>query len=253
MSLVGLLVLALLSAPACGADETSSAAEAARPWPGPRRSAPAPRKPAPRRVAAADVAVSVELELSDRPGEWRDAVADLGRSAGFRHDPASKTILRGEGTRASVRGWLPVSRMGEAASHARVRRLETEGGTSSETDLLVGLRLPEGLPEAEFIAFSLERLREQAGFEAEGTLGIHRAEDGRRIAVVSGGLPVRGIRRLLADPAVVRVAPYVPSVPPAPRKLSFTALTERPILLLAGFLAVFSGLLGLSRKPKRHR
>ena len=75
---------------------------------------------------ANDVFVSVELDVSDHPGDLRDAAASLERETGFAADARFPPRFTGANEeRVELWGWLPSSKLGRAVTGA-VRRVEIE-------------------------------------------------------------------------------------------------------------------------------
>lgn len=73
------------------------------------------------------VFVSVELDVSDHPGDLRDAAAGISRSSGFEVDPRFPPRYTGEKQdRVQIWGWLPESKLDSALPGAAVERVEIE-------------------------------------------------------------------------------------------------------------------------------
>ncbi|MBI4347174.1 MAG: hypothetical protein HY553_09990 [Elusimicrobia bacterium] len=185
----------------------------------------APAQPA----APAPVFVSMELDLSNDPGNYRDAVKSLSKNAGFSLDPRFAPVYRdSRRDRVSVWGWVPAAQVREAVSAPGVVRLEAApqaqsapAGGEPEAQWRLLLRLPpaeEGSPDpAADFAGTLMRLSEQ-GFVWKRS----EPRNSAGLVAVLGTMPQRSLKRVLADPAVVRVEPFrqAPAPQPAPLQAS---------------------------------
>ncbi len=210
------------------------------------------------------VMVALSLDMSKRPGKFRDALADLSRTAMFKPAPGFAAGVPGAGMhgKIAVVGWLPrknVSRLFALPSVARVR-VDWNPDSSSAAELLkmpgasarmiIGLRIPAGQDPAEIIAKSLPRLRMESGFAYERTLGYRKMRGTKdRVLLVSGNVPLHGLSAAMGDAGVVSVAPVPPPPPTAlvPARapgvsgfLSYAARRSPGLVSLTALALVFS-------------
>lgn len=219
--------------------------------------------------------VVMELDVSESPGEFRDAVAELADRAGFQMDERFAPAFFGADKRkVAVQGWLPADRIGDAMSLERVGRLEAgrAPGLGSQvgrpaggrTELLLGIRIPPERSPNEALKKVVARLESATGFEFSRAIAYQRIPGtSRMVLVVSGKVPVRNIGRLMADPEVVKVAPSpeAPARPPArqarpgigpiQRFVSF-AIQDHPFIFLVAILLTVS-LVGSRRRKDTER
>ncbi len=174
-------------------------------------------EPMPSR-SESDVFVAMDLDVAGNPGQYRDAVAQLSKTAGFSVDSRFSPAFK-DGRRIAVWGWLPASKIGEAMRSPWVARLEAPrgslGGSKSKAraTIKVLLRLPAANGQRA-LASSLMRLS-AAGFQWQRTIGFEPQSSYRgvrRLAVI-GTAPVSRMNRLMADPSVLRVEPYRERLP----------------------------------------
>ncbi|MBI4423195.1 MAG: hypothetical protein HY554_05690 [Elusimicrobia bacterium] len=246
------------------------AAEAA---PGPAREAPPPsgapsargtaREPGPAARGPRELFVSVEMDVSKTPGEYRDAVGELHRGAGFSADPRFPPAFRGaDRARVALWGWIPLERVREALGVRGVSRVQTlprapqeaPGPQEPEWRLTLRLTQPEPAPAAvnasgtsreELLAAALLRLG-RAGFTWMRTEPLQE----RGLVALRGSIAPRSIERVLADPAVVKLAraaaPPRPAAPPrqasaGPTGQAAAVLSRHPVLLLLALLLPLAG------------
>ncbi|MFA6030666.1 MAG: hypothetical protein WC969_12485 [Elusimicrobiota bacterium] len=191
--------------------------------------------------------VSVDLDVSAHPGDYRDAVAEIGVRSGLRLDgrfpPAFVDAAK---TKVTVRGWVPAERLGEVFG-PDVQRLRVERSPfvrtlpdAPTTDLLVGIRIPPGISPSAALPPVIERLSRYAGFRLRRVIG-YQAIPGtsQMVAVVSARVPVPDIVRVLKDPAVIKIVPSPDAAPvveeaPAPLMRGFIdyAASRRPLFLI---------------------
>ena len=221
--------------------------------------------PAPRAHPGGDVYVSVRLDPRESPGELRDAVADLSRSASFRPDPAAAAAA----ARGWVSGWLPSSGLADAARSRAVSRLEVSYGKAAppergpEGRFLVDIRVRPGETPADAFSRVGGDLELAAGARWLGAVSVrHPGGSTATVLTAAGELPVErlstalahsdvlGIEPLPPEPEPVAAAP--PPPPPEPRRagglLSYAMARAPLLMLLTGFAAAtlvpaFSGLL----------
>jgi hypothetical protein len=203
--------------------------------------------------AGPEVFVTLNLDLKKQPdATLRDAVADLGRLAGFRQDVRFEPAVVGSaGGQIAVWGWLHPQRVGQAMGVPAVSRLEVNPSArrlsaETSTDLLIGVRLPRdrALGEA---AGSLENDLGAPGLRVRRTIGTQTVPGtAETVLVVEASVPVSMLRRLLAHPDVVKMAPVPapPAAAPQPKRqasvelrrfLGFAA-EQSPLLLVLTLL-----------------
>lgn len=200
-------------------------------------------------------AVTVELDVTKTPGEWKAGAEALAKAAGFEVDSAVPArFLGATRSRVVVSGTVLPERMGELLTVERVKRVESApaaagpaGPRTDVTRVLVGLRLPtEGTP-AEAVEKAAARLAESASFILDKALAIQQIPGTQqKVLVIAGSLPVRSMAVLLADPEVVKVAPspaedavrpLAARTLPAWKRLLSDAVGERRIVFLAAVLS----------------
>ncbi|MFA6316787.1 MAG: hypothetical protein WC943_05155 [Elusimicrobiota bacterium] len=243
----------------------------ARPAPSsPAASADAAPVPPAAAPAAAQPAALAELLASDPEAVQQDALAELGRVAGFRQDPRFDDTMRDAvADRVSVRGWIPSDRIAAAMRVPGVAMLEIEPrtarpsyGTQAATDILIGIRVPRGRGGApadtgagSVYAGILGRLGSETGFDLKRTIGYQEVPGGKdAVIVVSGSIPVRNISKALGLNGVVKIASSPDAGAPAQAGaaerrgfLSFV-FSRSPLLVAATLLVLLSPLsLGLFR------
>ena len=196
--------------------------------------------------------VSVDIDISAHPGEYRDAVAEVSARSGLRLDqryaPAFADDTR---RRVTVRGWIFPSRLGDIFG-AEVQRVNVERSPvmrslpdMSTTDILVGVRVPAGESPSAVLAQVLSRLSERAAFRLRRIVGYQMIPGTSQMALIlSARVPVPYLERVLRDPAVVKIVPSPDSVPvpeeessgPMSKRFLKYAVSQRPTLLLGTFL-----------------
>ncbi|MBI5596468.1 MAG: hypothetical protein HY928_10310 [Elusimicrobia bacterium] len=220
-------------------------------------------------AAAARQPVLVELDVSDRPGEWRHASAELAQQAGFEPVSGGEPRFIGEAkARVLIEGTVDAARTSDLLGVTRLKRLESgpiraAASRPGETRLLVGLRIPQDASPSETLLAVSARLARSASFRLERPIAYQRVPGTSQMVVVAvGRLPVRSMGLLLSDPDVVKVAPS-PSEEepraasaPAPAWKSFvrTAVREKPTMLLAAVLfcvALLGPFFRRSSRPKK--
>jgi hypothetical protein len=175
-------------------------------------------------VAAADAGgskVFVSMEIDPREaGSLRDAVAGLGATTGFAAD-ARFEAAAGPGGRTLISGWIPASRLGDAASRPGVKslRVETRARPSSPRatagEFIIGLRVDDAARARESADAGVRALTSEAGFRLTRVIGVETAPDGRSVAVVAGTLPISRLAKAMSLYEVATILP-VGGEPPAP-------------------------------------
>ncbi len=166
-------------------------------------------------MRAGAMPVTIELDIRETPGEYRDAVAALSRDTGFRIDERFEPRFLGTGHgKVSMRGWLRSGKLGEVMSRKEVLLVEVQRVVSAAarkgglTDILVGVRIPMRSSPTEALKVAAGRLAENAGFQLIRTIGYQRIPGtSRMVLIVLGRVPVRQLSRVMGDPSVVKVAP----------------------------------------------
>lgn len=202
-------------------------------------------------AATARQPVVVELDVSDSPGEWKQASDELRREAGFEPDPGAEARFIGASRRrVLIEGTVDGARATDLLGVSRLKRLESgpiraAAARPGETRLLVGLRIPQDASPAETLRVVTARLAQNASFRLERPIAYQRVPGTSQMVVVAvGRLPVRSLGTLLSDPDVVKVAPSPaeeaprPAAPrvPAWKSALRTAVKEKPTMLLASVL-----------------
>ena len=192
--------------------------------------------------AGPDVFVTLNLDLKKHPdATLKDAVADLGRIAGFRQDPRFEPAAVGAGPdQIALWGWIPPNRVGEALKIPTVARLEVNPAArrvapETSTDMLMGVRVPPGRSLAEVVAL-LERDPAVPGLRVRRTIGTQTVPGtAETVLVVEASVPISLLPRLMALHDVVKMmpAPQTPAPAQSPR--------HRVAAELRGFLAFVSG------------
>ena len=203
-----------------------------------------------------DLFVSVEFGPQD---QLKDAVADLGRAAGFRPDARFSPVAAAHGEGLKVFGWMPGGRLGDASRMRSVRSLEIEraavrpaSGASARIEVLVGVRRAAGLTQAEDDARFSQTMREladDAQFEWETTAGYQTIPGSSdAVILVVGKVPARRLSRLMENPGVVKIQPFPgspesESASPRPRSrlrrfLSYVAVQSPLLIVATGLLLV---------------
>jgi hypothetical protein len=158
-------------------------------------------------------------------GSLRDAVAALGATAGFSPDASWNEPPSSDAGVARVSGWMSASRLGVAATRAGVKRVQVESSAKpsapgrTEGDFLIGLRVPDSTQAAQSAEAGIRALTRRAGFRLGRVVGLETAPDGRKVALVSGRLPIDGISAALALEQVAAVAPAGGDASQAPAPL----------------------------------
>jgi len=188
--------------------------------------------------AAPEVFVTLNLDLKKHPdATLKDAVADLGRIAGFRQDMRFEPAAVGAGPDQVVLwGWMHPGRVGAALQVPSVVRLEVNAAArrsapETATDMLMGVRVPRDSGVAEAVA-RLERDLAASGLRVRRTIGTQTAPGtAETVLVVEASVPLSLLPRLMAHPDVVKMMPAPQAPAAAPRR-------RRPIAAqLRGFLA----------------
>lgn len=195
---------------------------------------------------ASEVFVALDLDLKAHPGQYKDAVADLGRAAAFRpdhrFDPGSPSS-----DRVSLWGWMPPDRLAQAMEVAGVTRLRVEparlaaprpmpGQQSADSNYIVGIRVPDQARADETGKQVIKELG-KSGFRLLRSIGTQVAPGGELVLVVEGTLPVRGLPRVMAHAEVLKVVPAESGEPIAAAESSSRGFlryaSQRAPLLLA--------------------
>ncbi|MEK7857930.1 MAG: hypothetical protein AAB320_02205 [Elusimicrobiota bacterium] len=225
--------------------------------------APAPA-PEPAIAKASDapkpeVFVSVDFDLKGHEIQYKDAVADLTRMAGFRQDRRFEPSASAA-DRVSLWGWISPDRLGDAMKVASVQRLRVDAGIARQgaragavTDVLIGIRVPDAGSAREVSERVLKTLAAE-GFRWKRTIGTQQAPgSSQMVVVVEGVSPITALSKLLGHPELVKIVPAPEAAlreEPAPRSLwqpaEFLAYaTDRsPWLLLITLLLVLPPLGG---------
>ncbi|MBI5242633.1 MAG: hypothetical protein HY922_02985 [Elusimicrobia bacterium] len=223
----------------------------------------------PAEVAPEGLFVTLDLDISATPGEYRDAAADISGRSGLKLDDRFPPVF-GDSikTRVSLRGWVAPSQLGRIFG-PNVQRLRVERSQRilsapdlPRTELLVGVRIPQGVSPSAALASALERLSRQSDFRIKRVIG-YQAIPGtsQMVIVVAGRVPVSNISRVLGDPHVVKIVPSPDSTPANPGKEAVRpflsrsffayAASKEPRLLLGTLLLTFvlaGSLVSRSRK-----
>jgi len=169
--------------------------------------------------------VTLDVDVTATPGEYRDAVAEISQRSGLRIDerfpPAFDDAAK---TRVSLRGWVAPSQLGEVFG-PNVQRLRVERSPARSvpdlpvTELLVGIRIPQGASPSATLATALERLSQGPGFKLKRVIGYQPIPGtSQMVLVVAGKVPVQRIAQVLGDPLVVKVVPSPEPVVSAPNR-----------------------------------
>jgi hypothetical protein len=183
-----------------------------------------PLSDAPGAVAAVgpEVFVALNLDLKKHPDETlKDAVADLGRIAGFRQDARFTPAVAGAGPdQVALWGWIPSSRVGAAMKVPTVARLEINpavrrAAPETATDMLLGVRVPPGRSLAEAIAL-LEGDPAAPGLRVQRAIGTQTAPGtAETVLVLQASVPINLLPRLMALRDVVKMMPAPPALAPS--------------------------------------
>ncbi|MBI5239669.1 MAG: hypothetical protein HY926_04295 [Elusimicrobia bacterium] len=190
--------------------------------------------------AAPEVFVTLNLDLKNHPdATLKDAVADLGRLAGFRQDSRFEPAAVGAGPdQVALWGWMPPERVGAAMGVAAVSRLELNPSprrlaAETTTDMLMGVRVPRDSSPAEAVA-GLESRLAAPGLRVRRTIGTQTVPGTTEtVLVVEASVPITVLRRLLAHPDVVKMVPAPRSPAAAPRSRRPAAAELRRFLRFA--------------------
>ena len=187
--------------------------------------AAAPAAPAPA-AAGSDVFVALNLDLKNNPDTTlKDAVADLGRTAGFRQDMRFEPAAIGAGPdQVALWGWMPPNRLGEALKVPSVARLEVNSearrsSPATTTDMLMGVRVPRGVALADVLK-RLEADLAVSGLRVKRSIGTQTAPGtGETVLVVEASVPINALSRLMGHPKVVKMvsAPQASTEPARPQ------------------------------------
>lgn len=161
------------------------------------------------------VYIVLEVDVSKTPGRYEDTVRAMSASAGLRVDERFPPSFMDPGrTRVLVHGWLLPERFAQIMTTEGVTRLEVERSAappppdSGGTEVLLGIRIPEGVSPNLALRDTVLRLATDAHFELQGMIGYQAIPKTHEIVmIVSGRVPVRQVGRVMADPSVVKVAP----------------------------------------------
>ncbi|MFA6002607.1 MAG: hypothetical protein WC881_00920 [Elusimicrobiota bacterium] len=171
-----------------------------------------------------EIFVSMNMDLSKEPdGSLKDAVADLGKAAGFRQDLRFAPAASGPG-RVELWGWMPSNRIGEAMTVASVagvaihNKVNRTVQTGLAADMLIGLRLPPGTSGAmggpalqAAAAEALARLQADLaipGLRVKRGIGTQKAPgSGDTVLVVEASVPIAALSRILAHRDVLKTVP----------------------------------------------
>ena len=212
--------------------------------------------------SAAQGETFVTVDFALKGAQLKDAVAGLAGVAGFRQDMRFAPVFSGPAkARASVSGWLPLSRVGEAMKSSLVQRIQTQEGVSLATlsnppplpvdgpvsQVIVGIRVRDRSAVDETLTRVTRELAEQSGFHLTETVGIQPVPGSKDLAlVVVGSVSSRELSRLMAHPDVLKVLPapgatpaQPGSAPPTPgKKVGFLSFVKdrAPMLLVVTLL-----------------
>ena len=200
----------------------------------------------------AELFVAVDMNFKSGAGELRDAVADLARTAGFRPDLRFPPVAADQAQRkVSVWGWMPAQSLSQALNVPSVARLAVQNGVAPRAPvaqatarMLVGLRLPRGVPPGEVLARATRQLGD-SGFRWKRTIGYQRVPGSDQLAlVIEAEVPVRSLGRVMAHPDVLKIAPVpAPAVEPAPTLLSESPLRDSVLRRFLAYVLARSPLL----------
>jgi len=211
------------------------------------------------REAPQGLFVTLDIDISATPGEYRDAVADVSARSGLRLDdrfpPAFADSAK---ARVAVRGWVLPSELGQVFG-PNIMRLKVEHAPRIQslpdaplTELLVGIRIPPGSPPGASLSAALERLSAQAAFRVKRIIGYQTIPGtSQMVLVVAGKVPVSSIPRVLGDRDIVKVVPSPDAGPAAAerpasrrefvsRRFFSYAASREPRLLLGTLLLTFA-------------
>ena len=225
--------------------------------------------PVARAQADREVFVALSLDLKQRPdASLKDAVADLGRAAGFRQDfrfaPAAIGVGSGP-SQVALWGWMSPARLAEALKVPSVARLQVNSvqapaASATATKVVLGVRMQAGTAPAqiltdlqkEFAAMGLRVLRPLGTQIAPGTA--------QQVLVVEASVPISSLDRVMASPNVIQLA-AAPGEAPAPvktgqplsaelRRFIDFVMSHSPILLIVTALMalpwILSGLTAMA-------
>jgi hypothetical protein len=180
-------------------------------------------------TAQGETFVTVDFAL--KGAQLKDAVAGLSGVAGFRQDMRFAPVFSGPGeVKASVSGWLPLSRVGEALRAPLVSRVQTQEGVSLASlpapglpidgpvsQVLVGIRVKAGASVDETFARVTRELGAESGFKLSETVGYQQVPGSKDLAlVIVGSVPSRELSALMAHPDVLKVLPAPGAAPVKP-------------------------------------
>lgn len=220
-------------------------------------------------LGAGAMFISVQMSLDPSLGPLKDALADLDRSAGFRPDPRFAPQFTGpKGDRATVWGWLPSGRLGQAMRVRGIERVEVSRPNQRAPDepararFVLGIRLRAGdeTPAPQVFARVTRELSETADFHWRRTIGYQAVPGSRDVAlVILGEAPLRSLGRMMAHSDVVKLRALadnaIPSAPAAPVEVAKGFLgyvsSKAPYLLLLTVLAAYLSLRAVQRRRKR--
>ncbi|HAM35531.1 MAG TPA: hypothetical protein DEB40_01860 [Elusimicrobia bacterium] len=191
--------------------------------------------------AGGEIFVAVNLVIKDgAQASFKDAVADLGRTAGFRQDRRFEPAVVGPGLEeVAVWGWMPSRRLGEAMRVPSLARLEIKTSARRETmpatttRVLLGMRIPSGAATAELPARLGRELGASSGFKVLREIGTQTAPgSGEAVLVLEAELPIPMLSRIMARGDVLKIVPA-----PQPGAASEAPSDSSPSAQIVGFLS----------------
>lgn len=189
------------------------------------------------------VGLHLDISASHQPDPVKEAVADLGRVAGFHADPRFEPAALDEtGRKVSLWGWMPARKIGQAMKVLSVAqlRIENQGPRPylepvQTAEILIGIRMPMlvdavadrlavgamgPLPravapppaspaaDAETAARVIAQLEAETGFYLKKRVGYQAVPLSQEKAlIVIGEVPIRNISRLMSNSDVIKIVP----------------------------------------------
>ena len=214
--------------------------------------------------AASQGETFVTVDFALKGAQLKDAVAGLSGVAGFRQDMRFAPVYSGPGqAKATVSGWLPLSRVGEALRSPLVSRVQTQEGVSLDSlpnpalpidgpvsQVLVGIRVRAGTSVDETFARVTRELAVESGFRLTETVGYQQVPGSKDLAlVIVGSVPSRELSRLMDHPDVLKVLPAPGAAPAQPAQPGAVSQTGRffsfvekraPLLLIVTLLLLMA-------------